>query len=290
MVFTVSPVGSSDKVVLDTTYLTDPVTYSFSLPISNQSTQPLYFKIRTNDPNWTITSPSGGVLGEIGEAGNAEYAITIQRAKPTTDTTETVTFTVEAYTDSNYTNLVDSTTFSITITLADIRHWQNVTIYNFDDGTAQGWSLGSLNISNDLSVEAGGYSAKGYTSVSGSHITKLYNLTRSITLPNNANVALSLMFATKSYVSNSSTGNRVDINYLKVTVNGTDEYYANLGKVGYYFDYKSGTVVVPWKQAGVDLSKYAGQQVTIKIEFSVSIISNANFTIWIDDIIIAGNG
>jgi len=280
---------NEDNVVLDTTYLADPFDYKMSIYIKNQSTQTLYFKVVSGSTDWTITSPTNGELGSIGAATGAWKVVTLQRAKPTTDVTETVPLTIEVYTDSGYTNKVDQATLNINFTIANLRAWQNVTIYDFEDGTSQGWTLGSdWSVSSAASVEAGGYSLQYYKTYSNATWTSSVSL--STTLPNNAQVVLNLLMAAKFY--SVSTWKSM-LYYLKVKVNGNDVFVIdNMENMGYYYRPSSGSSKsFNWVNIGADLSAYAGQSVTIDIELSGYMDNTSNKTwVWLDDIIIAGQG
>lgn len=281
--------ANSNNIVLDSTYLADPIEYSIPILIQNQSTQDLYFKVVVGNPNWSLVSPTNGELGSVGATTSSAFGIKLQRTKPTTDVVETIPLTIEAYTDSGYTNKVDEGSLDVNITIANIRNWANVTIYDFDDGTAQGWTLGSgWSVSNAASVQPGGYSLE-YYNVGKATFTGSVSLTT--TLPTNAKVAMNLLMAAKF---NPLSTKIVRLNYIKIKVNGNDVFMiSNMSKIGYEFTGASDDRihVYDWANLGVDLSAYAGQTVTINIEVSVYSDYYANkFWIWIDDIIIAGNG
>lgn len=280
--------AGGDKIVLDTTYLPDPFTYKFTLNIQNQSQQTLYFKILSGNSNWSVTSPSNGELGAIGSASSKTFVIQMQRSKPTSDVVETVPLTIEAYTNSGYTNKIDQGTLNLTALVADIRNFENVTIYDFEDGTSQGWTLGSnLSVSNSASVEAGGYSILLNDNPTTSKTT---SFSLSTTLPNNSRVCLSLLMAAKFYFY--TGGYYLRIYEIDIKVNGTVVYRVdNMENMGYGYRSTTGgqTIVKDWVQIGADLSQYAGQSVTLEI--SIRYYGDwqyDNLKVWFDDIIIAG--
>lgn len=282
MTFNVSVNG--DKAVLDMNYLPDPFQYSFRIDIQNQSTQDLYFKISTSSTDWSIVTPSNGELGVVAAGSTESFMVTLQRAKPTADTTDTVPITIDAYTDSGYTNQVDTGSTNLTITIADLRNWANSTLYNFDDGTSQGWTLGSnWSVANDISVESGGYSLKMNPTADSGAVSDTITLS-SASIPSNAQVVISLMLAAKILATANNNG-EVDMLTIKV---GTDTVYqVPLKELGYWTSDQSSTLTKNWVYIGADITPYAGQTADITIQVDVTA---GDVQVWIDDIIIAGNG
>ena len=198
------------------------------------------------------------------------------RDSPNTEIVESGNLIVEAYTDSGYTNKVGEAQLPITIYIEDLESWQDVEIYDFDDGTSQGWSLGSnMSIANDLSVEAGGYSARFYKSA-GNFDTKTY-LQKSITLPDRDKVRFSLFLA---YYGNHDL---CSMHHFSVSVNNEEIFSIP-------FTIFSGPGFFGWIKLATDLSQYKGQTVTLNI--SVWGKNERTWTqvvkIWFDRIVIAG--
>lgn len=288
MTFTVKANAGENKIALDTKYMPDPFNYKLSVNVKNQSTKTLYFKVSVDNANWQVADPSDGKLGSIGAASNKWFVITLSRAKPSSDVTENVTLKFEAYTDDSYTTKVDEGSLDLTFIIGDFRNWDNVTVYDFEDGTSQGWTLGSYwSVSGSASVEAGGYSLQHYRQSTG---TITSSISRDVTLPNNSQVVLNLLMAARQYAYSTSY-NR--LYYLKIKVNGNEVFVIeNMENMGYYLHPSTDTTITrDWVNIGADISEYAGQSVTIEIE--ISWYSNNLYNklwMWIDDIIIAGKG
>ena len=247
-------------IVIDRTRSADPINYTFALKIQNQGTTMVYYKLTETSGAWSITSPTDGKLGSVSSGSTATKTIGLQRALPTSDIVEPIDFTLEAYSDSEYSNLIESVSFSLTAILADIHSWPSYAKYDFDDGTEQGWTLsGGALVSNDKSITAGGYSIK----MGGSGN---YSMSRSITVPNTSRAVL--VFYVNVHLGRLDT--------LSIKVNDTKVF---VGGNSYDFIPSSTTT---WDIIGVDLSDYAGQTVVLQISFEIS------NTIYIDDIIVAG--
>jgi len=261
----------NDTIVIDRTRAADPVTYNFKLKIKNQGTSTVYYKLTESSGVWSISSPSNGELGSVGSGSSKIFDITLQRALPTSDVVETIDLTLEAYSDSGYTNLVDSVSFSMTAILADIHSWPSYTKYDFDDGTAQGWTLSGASIQSDKSIEASGYAVKISTDDT-SPVSHTATLTKSETLPSNDRVVFLFYFT--AYIPHTSA----KINYIQIKVNGDVVFDTGATLLS--------TSITTWDMIGVDLSSYAGQSVTIDIV--VSCYVDKDNVIHIDDIIIAG--
>ena len=268
---------NNDTIVIDRTRATDPISATLLLVIQNQGTSTMYYKITETSGAWSISSPTDGKLGSVNSGYKSGRKITLQRALPTSDTIETVTFTLEAYSDSGYTNLVESTTFSITFVIADIHSWPSYTKYDFDDGTSQGWSFNPssyMTVSASKSITAGGYSV----ALTGSAYRQ-YTLTKSETLPSNSRVVMMLYYNVGSEYSTRK------LHYIAIKVNGNTVFQAGVYDLPQVST--SGFIATDytttWDMIGVDLSDYAGQSVTIDIVVS----AEGGYT-YLDDIIIAG--
>jgi len=267
---------NADKIYIDMKFLPDPVEHELYIRIQNQYLSTLYFKVTVDIPNWTLTTPADGQLGSVAGTQEKFFTLTMSRPKPSTETVESGTITIEAYSDSDYTDKVGEATLPVTVYFEDLESWTDVTIYDFNDGTSQGWTLSSnTTIENDASVETGGYSARYYYSA------KSYNregyIERSITLPNRNKVRVSFFLAFYAYYN-------IKIHDLSVLVNGEKVYDIPTTIV-------KGPVHYGWVKCAVDLSAYRGQTVTLRIRIYTQ---NTNTTlarttkVWIDRIVIAG--
>ena len=266
--------SKNNVVVIDRTRAADPVQYTLKINLKNQGTTTVYYKITESSGTWSIVSPTDGELGSVASGSSAIKDITIQRALPTSDTIETVDFTLEVYSDSGYTNLIESTTFSLTIIMADIHSWPSYTKYGFDDGTLQGWNVttsgyGEYEIRSDKSITSGGYSFYFLRNATAGSAT--VTLSRSETLPSNSRVVM-MMYLTGKFNSDEY------LNYVEVRVNGNTVYRTGSKTIA--------TTLTTWDMIGVDLSDYAGQSVTVEIELGLY-AGYANYG-YLDDIIFAG--
>lgn len=261
----------NDTIVIDRTRVADPINHTMILKIKNQGTSNIYYKITESSGSWGISSPTNGELGSV-PPGSSEYRkVTIQRALPTSDTVETIQFTLEAYSDPKYTELIESTTFSLTAIIADVHSWPSYTKYGFDDGTTQGWTLSQFTVSSDVSITPGGYSLK--CSKDGPWTA---TLTKSETIPSTSRAVLLLYYTT----TGSGSTYRA-IRSIEIKINGNTVY--KCGDETNAYGYIHSGDMTTWDFIGVDLSDYAGQSVTIDI-----VVHGTNYPIYVDDIIIAG--
>ena len=266
---------NADKIYIDMTYLPDPITHKFWLTIKNQSVIALYFKIINNIANWTLTDPADGKLGSVNGGSETTFAITMTRANPGVETMDSGTLVIEAYTDSDYTNKISEDTLNVTVYIEDLESWPDVIKSDFDDGTAQGWTLGpNVSISNDESVEVGGYSAK--FDRGGEYNTEAY-IEKTVTLPNRNKVRVSFYIAVHIW----DYGEAHD---LSVLVNGEKVFDIPHE----WYDYKQGRF--GWLKITADLSEYRGQTVTLRIRTYINVHEgyNENGICWFDRIVIAG--
>jgi len=272
--------------------LPDPVRHRFFVWIKNTSDTPLYFKIVCDIPNWELTHtpdvPADGKIGAV-NAGATKYVIgAIRRSKPAGETEDTGRIKVEAYPDSAYTGLIESHSHPTTIYIEDLESWSNVQKWDFDDGTAQGWTLDHMSISDEKSIATPGYSARFYETQSAwSGAPHPFYLERSITLPNTTKVRLSFYFAASCHA-----GEQCYCNYFDVLVNG--EILQSLVKHGGYSWsglWHGHDADIGWSKVGVDLSDYRGQTVTIRINvrYYISCLGSSGYgKMFIDDIVVAG--
>jgi len=263
----------------------DTLYHRFNIRIVNLHTTTLYFMIYCVIPNWSLSIPSDGKLGAIGSGGDVIFTIEISRSKPTSEVSESGYLKIEVYTDSNYTNKVAETTLPVNIKIENLVDWQDVTIYDFTDGSSQGWGLTNCSVASDLSLEVGGYSIKTSTT---SSVTS--SMSRAITLPNRNKVRISFYIACRS----TALGGVVydsGISDLKVSV-GTDvRYYMPRAITSGLLN--NTTTAFGWLKVTADLSPYKGQSVTITISQLVW-INRGNATTWgieywLDRIVIAGS-
>ena len=273
---------NADKIYIDLTYLPDPIKHKFWLTIRNQSLSTLYFKIICDIPNWTLDTPADGKLGSVGAGAAITFTPIITRAKPASETEDSGSLKIEAYTDSDYTNKMAEDTLDVTVYIEDLESWTDVIKSDFDDGTAQGWTLSHMNISSTQSVEAGGYSAQFY-----SHSQYTYNIeasiSKSLTLPNRNKVRISFFLA----YSIAAPARYVNVHDLSVMVDDVkifdlpfklDRLYSQSKKVG-------------WVKVAADLSDYKGQTVTLKLRMFGQLEESglyATVYIWFDRIVVAG--
>jgi len=284
-------VAVNDVLYVDRWGISTLTTFNTNLNIQvwNQSPQPIYVKAVINDPNGNWKFDGDTTAKQLGEARGFDYAnfkATLKRAVPSSDVEdEQFTITFEFYKDSSYSQKVDQISKTIKANIIDFHaspaNW-TVSIDDFDDGTAQGWS-GDFSVSNVASVKSNGYSMYYY--LSGTTATKLPYISKSISVPSGVSKA-TLIFYYGAHLFSGWNGKYARLNYVRVYMNDTKIYEDHIdAKVDYDPTHK----YVGWNQIGIDLTPYAGQDITIKIEFeekldytSVMYIKTA-----VDEIIIA---
>lgn len=282
---------NADKIYMDLTYLADPILKKFWLTIQNQGLSTLYFKIINNIPNWTLDTPADGKLGSVATGVTTTFTSIITRANPGAETTDSGSLKIEAYTDSGYTNKIGDATLDVTVYIEDLENWTDVAKSDFDDGTAQGWTLDNLTISSDLSVEVSGYSASGSISRTNTKgiTSKTCSASKSLTLPDRNKVRVAFFMAFRE-VGNHSYAREQVLN-LDVRVDGK-----NLD-IPFLIKEVSGskTESLGWIKLTADLTSYKGQMLPLKITFVlvaqlVESASGASATSygWIDRIVVAG--
>ena len=275
---------NADKIFIDYSNLPDTIQHTFFITIRNQSVSNLYFKITSFISNWTVTSPTDGKLGEVGSGATSAFVVTISRSKPATETIDTGYLRIEAFTDSGYTNLVGYVDLNVTIYIEDLENWTDVIINSFDDGTQQEWSLsGGLSISNDRSIETGGYSIKTSTVAGGATTFYIY---KTITLPNRNKVRINFYKSLYSYAGADSGS--PTLKNVSVKVNDVKVFDIPFDAIVCYAPRYS-SASVGWYKFCADLSAYRGQTVTLRIEWALfSPISTIGIISWLDRIVIAG--
>jgi len=122
--------------------LPDPVKLGITIRYFNHDDVDLYFQITGSATGYTFGTVNLGLLASGANAYQNldEFA---SRAKPSAETSETITLTLKAYTDSGYTNLkwtYNRNVDVIWIKSDDPSYTQEV-LNNFDDGTVQGWDV-----------------------------------------------------------------------------------------------------------------------------------------------------
>lgn len=277
----------SDKMYIDLSYVTDPIQERMWILIKNQSVSTtFYFKIVLNVSNWSLASPSDGKLGSIGPgASKYKYPI-IQRNKPSSDTYETGTVTIQAYSDSAYTDLVGEDILDIEIRCEDLENWATVTKNTFDTGSAEGWTLNQCSVNSEKSIEAGGYSLRHYKEVSpGDQAISVY-CEKSISIPNKNKVRISCYFACRCY--NSYTQCKSEFRDFYIQVDGTKIFQL----AGTVFSHEHlGSDSWGWFKWTADLTNYKGQTKTIRIGYTSYLYAWGSYYSrnwgYVDDIVIA---
>jgi hypothetical protein len=121
--------------------LPDPVKLGLTVRIFNYDAVTLYMRVDGYASGWTFTTND---LGAWATGTNASRNLDQfgSRARPSSETTETITVRLRAYTDAGYTIL--KWTYERTIELVFIKSddgtWTQDVLNNFDDGTVQGWA------------------------------------------------------------------------------------------------------------------------------------------------------
>lgn len=260
----------ADEVYIDKKWLADPVNHTWILKVKNQSNQTLYFKLFNAILNWDFGTSLPGTdekeLGAVGAGSSISPLIDMVREVPVSEILDDGNLTLKAYTDPGYSNEIASADLYVTIDIQDIENWTDVTIYDFNDGTAQGWTLEGFSVSDVKSVEAGGYSLGGYCKRTANPCW----ISRTITIPNRNKCSLSF-FITTAYPSR-----LLDIS---VYVDGTLVFnYPNVFGSG---------VATTWAKISVNLSPYKGLTKTIKI-FPICNTDSDPLSPFIDRIVVAG--
>ena len=277
---------NADKIFIDMSNIPDPTKHTFKLRIQNQANAGLYFKIVCNVSNWSIYAPTNGQLGFVNSGSTQDFDVTISRTKPSAETTDTGYFTIQAFTDSGYSNKVAEANLNATVYFEDLENWTDVIISDFNDGTAQGWTLGSgLSILNNKSVETGGYSVESSILSAGG---RTFYIEKTITIPNRNKVRLNFYLATKIYNYNSQYTYISYISNMSIKCNNNKVFEIVPIIWGGNIP-PSSTYLYGWTKFCGDLSAYKGQSVTVRIEFyEYSNASNIQINSWLDRVVIAG--
>ena len=278
---------NADKIYIDLTYLPDPIDNKFWLTIKNQSLVTLYFKIICNIPNWSMDTPSDGKLGSVAPAVTGTFTPIITRAKPGAEATDSGDLKIEAYTDAGYTAKIGEDSLSCTTYIEDLENWTDVAKSDFDDGTAQTWTLGNMSVVSDESVEVGGYSVRHYhAQAAASWLYQTFYAEKSLSLPNRNKVRGSLFFAIRMRGAGVPPHGQTRFRNPTITVNGTkvlDIPFSMWYFIGPAYDYYFG-----WFKLTGDLSAYKGQTVTVRFQAEMGAYDDAWVYCWFDRIVIAG--
>jgi len=275
---------NANNIYIDYSNLPDPITHRFLLLVKNQYTSTLYFKITSYVSNWIITSPSDGKLGGISPASQSVFTITITRPKPTTETTDTGYFKIEAFSDSGYTTKVGEATLDVTIYIEDLENWTDVIIDDFNDGTPQGWILSSgVSVSSERSIEATGYSLKG--GVYAADVTQY--IEKAVTLPNRNKVRINFYVSLYALVT-SDVARTATFKNFSIKANDTKVFDIPTNIISIYVPGYTSPSSAGWYKFCADLSPYKGQTITLRIEWSLSIGTYGYAYLYLDRIVIAG--
>jgi len=233
----------------------------------NQSTNPVYVEIEIDDPNGNWTFDDDTTLKQLGEvAGGTTKAYTLyfKRPEPAGDVEETFTLKIRVYQDSGYTTLQYEFPYPVDVYIVDFKNNSNWTVHqewNFDDGTPQGWSGGT--VSDRFSIEAGGYAyanINNRSSSSGGWTGTYTNTLSGYTLPTGSVVLFVGYYAV--YMTK-------DGNYIKdfKVLFGSDVV---LDLPGIFISKGSGDPQARgWYQVGINLTDYAGQTGDLKIQHAM---------------------
>lgn len=267
---------NADKGFFDLKWLADPIKHQFNLLVKNQSNITVYFKLFETIGNWQFgTSLPGSdnvALGGISPGTESLALLDMVRSKPAGEALDTGNFILKAYSDSGYTVEIASQTLAIQMRIEDLENWTDVTISDFDDGTAQGWSLSNLSVVSDKSVEAGGYSLRGTFQAWDS-------LTKTLSIPNKNKVRIAFFFA--MYHTGYCT---FALKPLRVLVDGTEVFYVSQG-------FSIFSTTKGWYKAVADLSAYKGLSKSVQISANVALIGGSGgYTgyLWFDRVVLAG--
>jgi len=245
----------------------------------NQSPQLVYVKAIIEDANGNWTFDNGSTsknLGSLDSLGTTNKYVTLKRAVPSSDVEgESFTIKFEFYRDSGYTQKVDTLTESIEANIIDFRNSTDWTINltDFEDGTEQGWTLNLFSITQDASIEAGGYGA--YYNNCGTHGIKRPSLTKTISIPSGITKAGILFYWGVAIYHQYHAD---EFKYVRIYVNGTKVYED--------YVHKKSNGALGWCQASVDLTPWKGQSVEVKIEMEGRTDGNDRYIKYaIDDVI-----
>jgi len=277
---------NADKIYVDLSYLPDTIRHTFWLSIRNQSTTTFWFRLVCLLPNWSIESPTDGKLGSVTGASTGVFTATIIRSKPSSETVDSGQLKIEAYRDSTYIDKVGEATLNVTAYIEDTENWTDKILYDFNDGTSQGWTLASnMSIANDMSVEPGGYSVRADEF---SDTTRSYYISRTIAIPNRDKVRLTFYLLFRARSTGPTTATAL-LRNLYVKVDTTDVFAIPFSPILGGLIPGNATIWYGWYKFTLDLSAFKGQAKTVRISWEERTDYAYLFaTAWLDRIVIAG--
>ncbi|GAB6102363.1 hypothetical protein JCM16138_15860 [Thermococcus atlanticus] len=238
----------------------------------NQSPQLVYIRAVIEDANGNWTFDDGTTtedLGSVPEFGTTDKYMTLKRSVPTADVEESFRVKFEFYKDASYTQKIDEITENIEANIIDFRNsteWAT-DLADFEDGTEQGWTLNLFNITQDASIEAGGYSA--YYLLNNTKETVHPSIKKTISIPSTAAKA-GLLFYWGASLSDTYGKTTVKMEYVRVYINGKKVYEDYVNKaVAHDHPGVPNHARLGWYQASIDLTPWKGQNVEVKIEFEM---------------------
>ncbi|KKK96083.1 hypothetical protein LCGC14_2666340 [marine sediment metagenome] len=152
----------SKTIYADILNLPDPMELGVCVRVFNLDDVGLYMQLAGSHANWTFNTVNFGLRA----SGTNYYYPKItfgSRVKPTVETTEIIQVTLNAYTDSGYSNLKWTMTRNITVFIVNSvdGSWTLDEDDDFDDGTVQGWAAqtspqppANIGVANDFVLSA----------------------------------------------------------------------------------------------------------------------------------------
>jgi hypothetical protein len=166
-------------------YTTSKPTLNYQLTIINNRGYIVYYKITTPDKNLVLSNNTG----PISAAATSTIMFKIYFPIPSGPQDYIVNLNLELYSDSSYSNLIDSGSFTLVVHFIDLNTVNKIAYWDFSDGTTQGWT----GVSVDRTAFASPYSIYSWRSGAGT----IQVQSPSITLPSTGNIWL--IFAYKSF-------------------------------------------------------------------------------------------
>ena len=163
----------------DIAYLPATMTFSMSLRIFNYDTEQdfLYMQVVASGTGWTGFASAN--YGAYSKASNEEQHQNAwaTKARPVAESSETITVTLNAYTDAGYTALKHTYTRIITIYYikSDDGSWTTDYSWDFETGTLEGWNFRNI-----------GGNGAGYPTFAVSNVIKYGNWSAVLTQRTNA--------------------------------------------------------------------------------------------------------
>lgn len=282
----------ADKVYLNKLYLRDPPHHRFRLSILNGSSVEYWFKLYKTAAEWALGSDLPGnselELGSIGAAGTAIHEIDMVRTAspgiPVGETEESATLTLKVYSDSGYLTEVGSDDLAATLYIEDTENWTNVEKFDFEDGSAQGWSLTNMAVANDKSIEPSGYSIAGKNAIQNTTLDCYCSKT--ISFPNTNKVRVSFFYVAWVYTPASGPQTWARVKDLRAEINDIERWVSRC----YFSISAAGAVAYGWYSCMLDASALKGQSLSLKLLFQLITgdWSGNKAYLYIDRIVIAG--